>query len=345
MIGSLSPRPAHDSIVIAQLAFIGDMVFTTPLLDAVRDAWPHAALAVVGRPAALDVLLDHPARLETIAYDKDRADRGLSGARRVVAAVRARRPDLFLGVTRSGRTAWLARWSGAGVRIGFAGPGRGLAYNRLVDRADARRSFPARPLALLEPLGLDTAPRPLSMGLSEARRAAAADALREAGWRGEPLLAIAPGAHYATKRWPERHVARLIDLALAEGRFRPALYGGPAEQELIGRLLAGRPGVLDRRGIGIRGVAAEVALASAFLSGDSGPAHIARALRVPVVTLHGPTDPEPLGDGRPYTVLTRRLACQPCSPHGDAVCPLGHHACLAELEPEAVLDVVRRVGR
>ncbi len=345
MTSLLSPRSRPESIVIAQLAFIGDMVFTTPLLDAVREAWPDARLTVVGRPAALDVLLDHPAGVETLAYDKDRADRGLAGARRVVAAVRARRPGLFLGVTRSGRTAWLARWSGAAVRIGFRGPGRGLAYTHLVARDDARRSFPARPLALLEPFGLAAAARPLSMGLSAARREAAADALRAAGWRGEPLLALAPGAHYATKRWPEAHVARLLDMALAEGRFRPALYGGPEEHALIERLLAGRPGVLDRRGIGIRGVAAEVALASAFLSGDSGPAHIARALGVPVVVLHGPTDPAPLADGRPYTVLTRRLACQPCSPHGDAVCPLGHHACLVELEPGDVLEAVRRVGR
>lgn len=335
--------PQVNSIVVAQLAFIGDMVFTTPLLAALRERFPAARITVVGRPAALDVLEDHPSGVEPVAYDKQHADRGLAGIERIARELRSRKPDLFLGVSRSGRTAWLARRSGAALRAGFRGPARRLAYQVLADRDDARRRFPERPLALLAALGLPAAPRPLVMGVSAERRHAAEAALRAAGWEGEPLVALAPGANYATKRWPERHVARLLDLLLAGGGVRPALYGGPAEQELIERLLDGRPGVLDRRGIGIRGVAADISLAAAFVGGDSGPAHIARALGVPAIVLHGPTDPRPLADGRSYTVLERGLPCQPCSPHGDAVCPLGHHRCLEEIEPEVVLSAVRRV--
>ncbi|MCE5245862.1 glycosyltransferase family 9 protein [bacterium] len=332
------------SIVVAQLAFIGDMVFATPLLDEIRGRWPDAALAVVGRPAALEVLLDHPANPELIAYDKGGRDRGAVGLLRVARAVRARRPDVFLGVTRSGRTALLARLSGAPCRVGFRGPARGACYDHLVPRDDGHRRFPERPTALLSPFGPLPAPRPMSLAVGAVRRAAAAEALAAAGWRGEPLLAIAPGAHYATKRWPERHVEALLDLAAADG-FAPALYGGPEETALVERLLAGRPRALDRRGVGIRGVAAELSLAAAFVGGDSGPAHIARALGTPAVVLHGPTDPTPLADGRPYVVLTVDLDCRPCSPHGDAVCPRGHHRCLEEIAPERVLAAVRAAAR
>ena len=44
------------SIVVAQLSFIGDMVFTTPLLVGLRELWPDASITVVGRPSALGVL-------------------------------------------------------------------------------------------------------------------------------------------------------------------------------------------------------------------------------------------------------------------------------------------------
>ncbi len=332
-------RDPPRSIVVAQLAFIGDVVFTTPLIDELAELWPGAAIAVVGRPRSVEILDDHPAVAALIPYDKDDADRGLAGASRAARGIRERRPDMFLGVSRSLRTAFLARVSGARRRVGFAGPGRWLAYNRRVERDDAR-CFPERPLVLLEALGHRPRPRPMHLVVGDARREEARRSLAAAGWRGEPLLALAPGAHFATKRWPERHVARFLDLLAADGRLRPALYGGPEEDGLIARLLTGRPAILDRRGIGIRGVLADLTQARVFVGGDSGPSHMARALGTPAVVLYGPTAHEPLRDGRPYVELFRELPCRPCSPRGDAVCPLGHHACLEGMAPEDVLRAV-----
>lgn len=336
-----SPR----TIVVAQLAFIGDMVFSTPLLRALVQRWPEAFLVVVGRPGAVEVLEDFPGLGERIAYDKEGSDAGPGGIWRLSRVLRGLRPDWFLGVSRSGRTALLGLLSGSSLRAGFSGGWRSWAYTHPIPRDDAERTFPERPLALLEALGFPANPQPLELGVSMPRRKAAGEALRQAGWQGEPLLAIAPGAHFPTKRWPERHVARFLDLVLGGGLFRPALYGGPEEEALIDRLLSGRPQVLDRRGIGIRGVAAELTWAAAFVGGDSGPAHIARALGTPAVILHGPTDPRPLADSRPYPGISLGLPCQPCSPRGHEVCPLGHHACLEEMGPERVLGVLLERAR
>lgn len=324
------------TIVVAQLAFIGDMVFTTPLLQVLAERWPAARVAVVGRSPALEVLLDDPRIAERIAYDKQGKDRGAEGLVRVASAVRAQRPDLFLGVSRSGRTSLLALRSGAAVRVGFTGPGQRLAYTRLVERNDAARPFPTRPLALLEPLIGPVEPLPLSLHVAGERRERAAERLRTAGWRGEPLVALAPGAHYATKRWPIARYARLGRHLHARGA-RCAVYGGPAEASLIDALVGSVPGALDRRDAGIAGLAAEVTHAAAFVGNDSGPTHIARALGVPAIALHGPTDPRPLRDDRPYHALAIGLPCQPCSTSGDPRCPLGHHACLSELPEEWVL--------
>ncbi|MCU0254686.1 MAG: glycosyltransferase family 9 protein, partial [Acidobacteria bacterium] len=235
-------RPA--SIVVAQLAFIGDMVFTTPLLDALVERWPESAITVVGRAAALEVLAGDPRVRVRVPYEKSQADRGIGGLRRVAAILRAGRPELFLGVSRSARTSLLALRSGAPRRIGFAGPGQGLAYTHTVPREDTRRNFPARPLALLEPLLGPVAPRPLRLIVDEGRRRAAAERLTAAGWRGERLLAVAPGAHYATKRWPVERYASLLTAARTRGGFRPALYGGPAEAALLDALRAACPTAL-----------------------------------------------------------------------------------------------------
>ena len=180
--------------------------------------------------------------------------------------------------------------------------------------------------------------------VDEPRRRAAAQRLVAAGWRGEPLLAVAPGAHYATKRWPVERFAALLALARDRGGFRPALYGGPAETPLLDALRAACPGALDRRAAGIGGLVAELTQAAAFVGNDSGPTHIARALGVPTIALHGPTDPDALRDGRPYHALALGLPCQPCSSSGDPQCPLGHHACLRALSEDAVWAEMTRLA-
>ncbi|UCF69113.1 MAG: glycosyltransferase family 9 protein [Acidobacteriota bacterium] len=328
-----------DRILVAQLAYIGDMVFTTPLFDAIKQRWPRSRLAVAGLPEALEVLEDHPAVDLRVPYDKRGEDRGAGGFGRAARAVRSFGPELFIGVTRSARTAMLALLSGARYRVGFGEPGRRWAYTHAVGRRD-EQPFAARSLGLLEPLGGRPGLRPLHLFVGRRRREMARAALAGAGWRDEPLLAIAPGSRYVTKRWPERHVGRLLDIALEAGRLRPALYGGPDERALIERLLTGRPAVLDRRSTRVGEMVAELSLAAVVLGGDSGPTHIGRALGVPTVLVLGPTPAGPLEDGRPFARVQRGLDCQPCSVHGDESCPLGHHACLEELPAEEVYRAV-----
>ena len=74
---------------------------------------------------------------------------------------------------------------------------------------------------------------------------------------------------------------------------------------------------------------------------------LATAVGTPVVALFGPTV-EAFGFS-PYhakaAVLQRELPCRPCSSHGTAACPLKHHRCLQDLQPDQVLEALRRLPR
>ena len=317
------------------------MVFTTPLLEALKEAWPETRFMVVGRPHALEILEDHPSVDETIPYDKHGSSKGWSGLRRLARDLRRERPEIFVGVTRSARTAALARLVGSRTRAGFAGPWRSVAYTCLAGERDDELSFPRRPLALAHALGVPAQPRAPRLAVREERRAAARERLFAAGWSGDPLLALAPGANYATKRWSEERVAELLDRVLSDGEWQPALYGGPDERELVARLRRGREAVLDRSSTGVGEMCSELSLASGFVGNDSGPTHIARALGIPCVSIIGPTPAWPIFADRPVGVVSRALECQPCSPHGDARCPLGHHRCMTEITAEQVLEALR----
>ncbi|GEM_PF-855387 len=334
----LDPLRDPKTVLVAQLAFIGDMVFATPLFDAIAERWPGARLVVVGRPAAVKLLSAHPAVGMTLEYDKHGVHRGLTGLWSLGRAIRGLTPDLFIGLSRSQRTSILARISGAAVRVGF-GSGR-LAYTHRVRQAHREIPFAERGSALLRAIGVEVPSRPLHLEIDIAARANGRARLEALGWRGRPLIAVSPGAHYATKRWPPSHVSDFLDRVAAHDRWDVALYGGPEEDDLIDRLVQAHPWVLDRRSLPFAETMEEFCSASLHLGGDSGPTHIARALGVPAVLLLGPTPQHPLGEDSGRTIVSLNLECQPCSGSGDAKCPLDHHACMERLSAELVFRAV-----
>jgi heptosyltransferase-2 len=83
------------------------------------------------------------------------------------------------------------------------------------------------------------------------------------------------------------------------------------------------------------------------VANDTGLLHLAAAAGRPVVALFGSTHPAlgfaPAGEG--HAVLCAGLDCQPCTLHGLDACPRGHHRCMRELAPAAVLEALEaRLG-
>jgi heptosyltransferase-2 len=165
--------------------------------------------------------------------------------------------------------------------------------------------------------------------------------------RDRVLVAVAPGAAHATKRWPIEHWERLVQELVP--RYDLVIVGGPGDIALGDRLAAsggGRAANAAGR-FDLAGSAALLKEARCMVSGDTGAMHLATAVGTPVVALFGPTV-EAFGFF-PYraraTVLQRDLPCRPCSTMGGPRCPIGTHACLVEITPDSVADAIRRLPR
>ena len=120
---------AFRKILIVQTAFIGDVLLITPLVKAVTKKYPSSCLDVMVIPACAEILENNIHIANVILFDKKHNDRGIFGFIHVLKKTRRRGYDLIIAPHRSLRTALLAFFTGAKVRIGFDNSAGGFLYN------------------------------------------------------------------------------------------------------------------------------------------------------------------------------------------------------------------------
>ena len=327
--------------LVIQTSFLGDTVLTTPLIARLAE---HGPVDVLVTPASARLLANHPAVRETIVYDKRGRDRSVAGFARLARTLRVKRYDaayLAQGSARSGALALAAR---VPRRIGF--------------ETSAGRAFYT--VRVPAPVGMHHAEKLFTLGSAGGGRPAARADLRPRLYPGaeerravdellgattdsqRPLVALAPGSVWATKRWPHYPaLARAI-----AGRARIVVVGGHDDTLLAREILdaAGDTGAVDATGrLTLLASAELIGRARVIVSNDSAPLHLGSAMGTPTVALFGPTVPSfgfgPLAE-RSAIVEDDMLACRPCDRHGPRRCPLGHWKCMLDQSPERVTGIV-----
>lgn len=168
--------------------------------------------------------------------------------------------------------------------------------------------------------------------------------LREHGATEQPLVALAPGSVWATKRW--RYYPDLAREVSSLGRI--VIIGGPADGALAREVSDAVGGAsIDATGkLSLLASAALIGRSRVLVTNDSSPLHLASAMNTPTVAIFGPTVTTfgfgPLA-ARSEVAETVGLECRPCSSHGPMTCPLGHFRCMLDLGPERVLAAVTRL--
>ena len=334
-----SSRPSdRPSALIIQTAFLGDVVLTTPLLSVL--AQRYGPVDVVTTPAAAGLLEHHPAVNEVIRYDKHGAQRGWRGFLRLARELRRRTYQRVYLPHRSLRSAALALRTGAPVRVGFADSPGAIIYTTRIPRP-AQGHEVERLLSLAQLAPGEIVP-PVTLGLVPTDHAAADSWLASHGV-GADFVALAPGSMWGTKRWPY-----YADLSARLDRMS-VIVGGEDDASL-GDAIVSRSGgraVNAAGALNLRGSAALIQRATALVTNDSAPLHLATAVGTPIVALFGPTVPEfGFGPRRSGDLALghTELPCRPCSKHGPQVCPLGHHRCMRELSVDAVVSAVTAVA-
>ncbi len=347
-------------VLLIRLREIGDVVFTTPAVRALRQHFPDASITYIVEPVAADVIRSNPHINDVIVAPRTHLMADVALGRRL----RATRYDLaidFHGGPRASLLTWL---SGARVRVGYEVVGRAWMYTKRVARPRALRPRHAveNQWDLLAPLGIPGPDRtlwPVEMPADPAATTAMAARLSRAGVQPtDRLVVVHVSAGNPFRRWPQGSFAEVAAaLASRGGDARVVVTSGPSEREAAGRVVedararlapAARDRVLAIGEFSLAELRGLVDRATLYIGGDSGPLHIAATTAIPIVGLYGPTLPVRSAPWRDRSLVTESVEITdlPCRPCDQRVCAPGDFRCLTHLSPAAVIAAAERaLGR
>lgn len=347
-------------ILLVRLRQIGDVVFTTPAVSAIKAHLNPAHIAYLVEPAAAPVVAPHPGIDEVIVAPRVHGLSGLLTERHLARRLRAGGYDLaidFHGGPRASVLTWL---SGASERIGYDVAGRSWMYTTCVARPRALRPRHSveNQWDLLAPLGIpapDSQRFPVVMPVLASAAAAVQTRLAAAGVRDtDELVVMHVSAGNPFRRWPIASFAWVAAaLVRQRDRRRVVVTSGPSEHDAARQVIeeartalldADRSRVLMCGEFSLAEIRALVDRAALYVGGDSGPMHIAASSRVPMVSLYGPTLPARSAPWRSADIYSEAievpgLACRPCDQRR---CEPGDFRCLARIAPQQVLDAAER---
>ena len=327
-------------VLAVRLDNIGDCVMLGPGLRSLRAGLPDAEITLLASPAGsqaagllpwVDAVMTHRVVWQDVG---GRMPLDPARERDLVRTIRRRGFDAAFLFTSYSQSPWPPAYAcylaGIPLRVGQSREFGGSLLTHAVSPPPDEAHQVDRNLHLLEGVGFDAVGRGLELAVPEEAAHAADALLAEAGVDPEePFVAVAPGASCAARRYDPVRFGQAARRLAARLGAAVVIVAGPRETVIADAVLVAAG---DRRVVSLAGrtTVAETAgvlrRAGLVLANDSGPMHIADALRRPMVVLFSGTDLESQWRPRtaPARLLRRPTDCAPCRRF---TCPFGM-ACL-----------------
>lgn len=308
--------PEPRRIVALTREHIGDLICTTPALRALRARFPLAHIAVEVGERAVCVLENNPSVDEIIVRPDHQ---GLRGKARFIRLLRQRKFDLAVILDNSADMilyTWLGgvpRRAGLVYRKKFANL---LTDSVAFDRQAHEMVDNFRNVVAL--LGGDVSNAETEVFPSQEDEDFVAALFEGEGIRsGADVIALNPGASAPSNRWLPERFAELADCLMARPNTRVLLLGGPGDLELsatICRKLETAPLVLTGK-LTLLQLAETLRRCDLLVTGDTGPMHLAVAMKTPALVLFGPAVPQESGPGYApgHEIIRKVSGCPQCT--------------------------------
>lgn len=323
------------NIVCFHLNQLGDLMFSLPALQSLRDSLPDAHITSVVRPE-LKELLEWSRLTDRILTRNGK--KGLHPLR-LALVLRKSKYDLAILFSQSAGCAWLAYATGAPRRIGFVNTSLGWLLTEHVPFVHPPST--SNNLRLIEALGITPTRTDYSGMLSvpQEARDSASRLLASYGISDfNRLVALAPetSKRRRLKEWTDEGFAE-VARHLIKNRFEVVVLGAipsPGITQLCEEVIdtGGKTSIADVAGI--------LAHCKLLIGVDSGIIHLCAAIGKPVVGLYGPTDPRVTGpQGEGHVVISLGLECSPCKL---SRCNY-NRKCMTQIDPDRVIAAAEKL--
>jgi heptosyltransferase-2 len=306
-------------ILIELPTWLGDGVMTTPAIENLLNYYGEAEVSIVGSFISVEALKNNPKIIKTYVLDKN-----YFNTYKILQSLEEF--DVFFSFRSSFRARLMKLFIQSKAKYQF----NKNIYSK-GHQVEKYNNF------INESLKINSIPNSLKLNTKNQKKEAT-----------KKLLGINPGASYGSaKRW---HPKRFAEVAIGlSTEYDIIIFGGVREKEIakdIENYLI-EMGVNNYQNLAsittINELISQIVNLDLFITGDSGPMHVAAALQIPTVAIFGPTNHHETSQwmNKKSIVVKKNLECQPCMKRA---CPLKHHNCMKLIESSEVLEAVDRLN-
>ncbi len=310
-----------DNILIVNVNWVGDVLFSTPAIRAIRQHYPDAYIACMVVPRCKEILELNPNLNELIIYDEDEIHKSLLGKLKLISTLKKRHFNTVFLFHRSLTRTLMVALSGIHERVGIYTPKRGFLLTKKVKPLSQDVHKVEQFLNIVRAKGIKPTSENLELFVGEDDELYAEELLKSEGVKkGELMIVLNPGGNWDLKRWPAENFAQVGDRLAEIYKARILITGADKDiglGEKIANMMRYKP-IISCGKTTLRQLAAILKRANLVISNDSGPMHIAVSQGARTIALFGPTNHKitgPYGDGR-YVVIHKtpeKLGCKvPC---------------------------------
>lgn len=357
-------KHAYQSILVINTFGIGDVLFSTPLLQNLRDSFPQAKIFFLCNRRTAPILKNHPLINKVFVYERDEFMAvqqksfwaGLKKYYHFISEIKKEKVDCAIDLSLNTPFGFFAWAAGIRHRYGLDYKKRGRFLTRKLKFDGFQDKHVSEYyLDVLTLMDIPIKKYGLSVGMNKESKQWADSFLARYNLTNNFIIGIAPfggeafGKDAYFRRWPAERFAELIDRITRELKAKIFIFAGPKEKEDVSAMMSiiqNKDSCYEFTDASLEKIIALIEKCHLFVGNDTGPLRFADALDKKIVALYGPLDekvygPYPVSEKK--VVISKDLACRPCYKKFRIPECLRDRECLKAISVDEVFAAVRRI--
>jgi len=333
-------------ILIFNVNWLGDVLFSTAAIRNIRYNFPNSHIACIVPPRCYPVLKGNPNLNEVIIFDEKDLHKGFFSKIKFIRQLKSKKFDIVFLFHRSFTRALITYLAGIPNRIGYTTAKRSLLLTKnipLPERDSGHRIDYY--MGVIEKSGLKVEDRYTEFFVDEKDEKFVEEFMKAQKLSNkDSIIGVNPGGNWLPKRWPKEYFAKLCDCLISDLKAKVVILGSANDVNLAKEIkgqMKEKPIIATGR-FNLKQLAAFLKRVDLFISADTGPLHIANAVRAKkIIGIFGPTSinitgPYPLTN---VILLKKDISCIiPCY---KVDCK--DNRCMKAVTPEEVLQQVKLI--